>query len=155
LSEKISVPEMSDPLAVEALRRIVLQTIDLFWVDHLEMMEYLRGSVNLRAYGQRDPLVEYKKDGLRFFREMEASIARQVAEFIIALDVKALLSVKESAIEVQANEITSSHSMKPSEENGVGRNDSCPCGSGKKYKKCGLLNTAEHQKLMAEKAKAN
>ena len=54
--------------------------MDLFWVDHLEMMEYLRGSVNLRAYGQREPLVEYKKDGLRFFRDMEVSIARQIAD---------------------------------------------------------------------------
>jgi preprotein translocase subunit SecA len=131
------------------LRRIILQTHDLFWVDHLEMMEYLRSSVNLRAYGQRDPLVEYKKDGLRFFRDMEASIARQVGEFVSMLDVEALLNMKAAPIEAEAKEITkdqqpTTHGVK------IGRNDPCWCGSGKKYKKCGLLNTEEHQHLMAE-----
>ncbi|MEK7148211.1 MAG: SEC-C metal-binding domain-containing protein, partial [Patescibacteria group bacterium] len=137
---------------VEILRRVILQTIDLFWIDHLEMMEYLRGSVNLRAYGQRDPLVEYKKDGLRFFREMEASIAGQIGEFIISLDLKALLAVKQTPIEAGAREITN-HQKPISHEPEVGRNDPCPCGSNKKFKKCGLLNTEEHQRLMAEKSK--
>ncbi|MEK7148092.1 MAG: preprotein translocase subunit SecA, partial [Patescibacteria group bacterium] len=99
LTEKLSQSEIQEPAVIGALRRIILQTIDLFWVDHLEMMEYLRSSVNLRAYGQRDPLVEYKKDGLRFFREMEASIAGQIGEFIISLDVNALLAVKQTPIE--------------------------------------------------------
>ncbi len=62
------------------VRGIFLQAIDFFWMDHLEMMDYLRGSVNLRAYGQRDPLVEYKKEGLRLFREMEISIASMIKE---------------------------------------------------------------------------
>lgn len=62
-----------------AARRLLLQTIDLLWVEHLEAMEYLRSSVNLRAYGQRDPLVEYKKEGLRLFQGLEASFASHVA----------------------------------------------------------------------------
>ena len=132
---------------VNVLRRIILQTIDLFWVDHLAMMEYLRNSVNLRAYGQRDPLVEYKKDGLRFFREMEASTARQIAEFVAALDVEALLRVRASAIEAEAKKIT--NDQRPTTNNQIGRNDPCPCGSGKKFKKCGLLKTAEHQRLIS------
>ncbi|MBI2065499.1 MAG: preprotein translocase subunit SecA [Candidatus Zambryskibacteria bacterium] len=122
----------------EVLKRVILQTMDLFWVDHLEMMDYLRSSVNLRAYGQRDPLVEYKKDGLRFFRDMEVSITRQVAEFIAALDPKMITSFKPAPTSVAASE-------------SVGRNDPCPCGSGKKYKKCGMLNTEEHQRLMGKK----
>jgi preprotein translocase subunit SecA len=60
------------------LRRLVLQTIDMFWIDHLEVMEYLRQSVSLRGYGQRDPLVEYKREGLKLFKEMEAGITAQV-----------------------------------------------------------------------------
>ena len=139
---------------VELLRRVVLQTVDLFWVDHLEMMDYLRGSVNLRAYGQRDPLVEYKTDGLRFFREMEASIARQVAEFVKSLDVEALISAA-AAQPTADNESrpTISHRDGFPSQNlpQVGRNEPCPCGSGKKYKKCGLLNTEEHQRLIKEK----
>lgn len=134
----------------EAVRRIILQTIDMFWVDHLEMMEYLRGSVNLRAYGQRDPLVEYKKEGLRFFRDMEGAIAHQVGELISNLNVEVLLNMKASTIEAEAREITSDK-VAVSMGNEVGRNEPCPCGSGKKYKKCGILNTDEHQKLMAEK----
>ena len=66
----------------QMLRRLLLQTIDMFWIDHLEVMEYLRSSVNLRAYGQRDPLVEYKRDGLRLYKEMEASIIAQVLSMI-------------------------------------------------------------------------
>ncbi|HWO06958.1 MAG TPA: preprotein translocase subunit SecA [Candidatus Paceibacterota bacterium] len=62
------------------VRRFLLQTIDLLWVEHLEGMEYLRSSVNLRAYGQRDPLVEYKKEGLRLFNRMEAAYEAHVAE---------------------------------------------------------------------------
>ncbi len=60
------------------VRRLLLQTIDMYWIDHLEVMEYLRSSVNLRAYGQRDPLIEYKKEGLKTFKEMEKGINAQV-----------------------------------------------------------------------------
>ena len=60
-------------------RRFLLQTIDLLWVEHLEAMEYLRSSVNLRAYGQRDPLVEYKREGLKLFTGMEANYEAHVA----------------------------------------------------------------------------
>ena len=121
---------------LEVLRRIILQTMDLFWVDHLEMMEYLRGSVNLRAYGQREPLVEYKKDGLRFFRDMEVSIARQIAEFVIALDLEAIASFKTAPMEVEAKAVSDTSRPVISKKTEVGRNDPCPCGSGKKYKKC-------------------
>ncbi|MGB3921671.1 MAG: preprotein translocase subunit SecA [Minisyncoccia bacterium] len=133
--------------APEVLKRIILQTVDLFWVDHLEMMEYLRSSVNLRAYGQREPLVEYKKDGLRFFRDMEASIAKQIAEFMAALNLEALKSMKiareEAATPTYSNEPRGTgvtEGNRGASSNGgfpkVGRNDPCPCGSGKKYKKC-------------------
>ncbi|MDO8589664.1 MAG: preprotein translocase subunit SecA [bacterium] len=136
VNNKMSQMSLDTPEVVEVLRRVILQTIDLFWVDHLEMMEYLRGSVNLRAYGQRDPLVEYKKDGLRFFRDMEVSIARQIAEFVIAINLEALTSFKMAPIAVEATTLsdTSRSAVSPKAE--VGRNDPCPCGSGKKYKKC-------------------
>ncbi|OHA91910.1 MAG: preprotein translocase subunit SecA [Candidatus Zambryskibacteria bacterium RIFCSPLOWO2_02_FULL_51_21] len=137
------------PEVLEIMRRIILQTIDLFWVDHLEMMEYLRGSVNLRAYGQRDPLVEYKKDGLRFFREMEMSIARQIAEFVAALDLEALIAAADSAMKEEP--ITSVGSeTRVAAKSSIGRNDPCFCGSGKKWKNCGLKNTTEHQERMAK-----
>ncbi len=148
LEEKLTKIPINTPEFLGALRRIILQTMDMFWVDHLEMMEYLRGSVNLRAYGQRDPLIEYKKDGLRFFRDMETSIARQIAEFIIMLDTETLTMVRATPVELEAKAIGhGEESQTLSKKPEVGRNDPCPCGSGKKYKKCGLLNTEEHQKL--------
>ncbi len=141
-NDKLSQIDFEKLESREAVRGIILRTIDMFWVDHLEMMEYLRSSVNLRAYGQRDPLVEYKKEGLRFFRQLEASISRQVSEFVINVDTKVLASL----------EVRSEKTPLPSTElPGIGRNDLCPCGSGKKYKKCGLLNTAEHQEKMNQK----
>jgi len=100
------------------------------------MMEYLRGSVNLRAYGQREPLVEYKKDGLRFFKDMEVSIARQIAEFIIALNVEAITSFKTFPVTVEVKEVSDTSRSVISPKSEVGRNDPCPCGSGKKYKRC-------------------
>ncbi|HUY62273.1 MAG TPA: preprotein translocase subunit SecA [Candidatus Paceibacterota bacterium] len=65
---------------VPLLRRLVLQVTDMFWLEHLETMDYLRRSVSLRAYGQRDPLIEYRREGLQRFRQLEASIAASVAE---------------------------------------------------------------------------
>lgn len=62
----------------DVFRRVYLQSIDMLWVEHLEVMDYMRSSVNLRAYGQRDPLVEYKKEGLALFRELEGALEEQV-----------------------------------------------------------------------------
>ena len=72
----------------QILRMITLQTIDLFWLEHLEAMEYLRGSVNLRAYGQRDPLVEYKREGLHLFRALENSINSQIIDLVTKFEVQ-------------------------------------------------------------------
>ena len=136
---------------LEAIRRVALQTIDMFWVDHLEMMEYLRNSVNLRAYGQRDPLVEYKKEGLRYFKEMEFSIAKAVADFLIALDIDSISEVRASSVEIEAKAVSDVDRTLP-ERKDVGRNDPCPCGAinpetGKpyKYKQCGLINAPYHK----------
>ncbi len=110
------------------VQRIILQTIDLFFVDHLEVMDYLRNSVNLRAYGQRDPLVEYKKEGLRLFKEMEENVAAQILTMLPHLGGSAPLSTSASVVPEQ---IASQETRKS-----VGRNDPCYCGSGKKFKKC-------------------
>jgi preprotein translocase subunit SecA len=141
------------PASLETIRRVILQTIDTFWVNHLETMEYLRGSVNLRAYGQRDPLIEYKKEGLRFFKNMEASIARQVSEFLIALDPNATFTVPTSSIEQEAKSVSDVRAPVLVGGEEIGRNDLCPCGSGKKWKKCGMLNTEEHLTNMAKSVK--
>jgi preprotein translocase subunit SecA len=134
---------------IGAARSIVLQTIDMLWVEHLESMEYLRGSVNLRAYGQRDPLVEYRKEGTHLYKEMEMALAGQVFELIEKISKEAAQGATSLAAAPAAKPIINLSQM--AAEGEIGRNDLCPCGSGKKYKNCGMKNTEEHQRLMAAK----
>ncbi len=122
--------------------RVILQAIDMHWMEHLETMDYLRQSVNLRAYGQREPLVEYKKEGLRLFKEMQESIDQHVADMLMTLADKseqgeAAMPRAEKEMTVTTNkQEEGSPSVPLRVEDKVGRNDPCPCGSGKKYKKC-------------------
>lgn len=127
------------------VRQLKLQIFDMLWVEHLETMDYLRSSVGLRAYGQRDPLVEYKKEGLKLFKEMEEQIESATTEAIekVKSDPNAFANKNISAnadIQAQALKITA-NTTTPGlggsiVSKGVGRNDPCPCGSGKKFKKC-------------------
>jgi preprotein translocase subunit SecA len=94
--------------------------MDALWMEHLENMEHLRGSVNLRAYGQRDPLVEYRREGLRLFKEMEKRYEELVEKI-----------TKNPSPQSPSPLGRAGGGVAP-----VGRNDLCPCGSGKKYKKC-------------------
>ena len=122
-----------------AARMILLQAIDFLWVDHLEMMDYLRSSVNLRAYGQRDPLVEYKKEGLHLFKEMETTLKKQALQVISGLERKSSQSEtprSNSTVITLGNASRKENGSPVSGKDKVGRNDPCPCGSGKKYKKC-------------------
>jgi len=126
-------------------RQLMLQSIDMYWVEHLEVMDYTRSSVNLRAYGQRDPLVEYKREGLRLFKEMQAVIDVQILNLLphIAENIASREAVELKEIHDQAQKIGDQDGSNKSSRNQniikkqeVGRNDPCPCGSGKKYKKC-------------------
>jgi preprotein translocase subunit SecA len=144
---------MGDTAFFETVRRIALYTTDTLWVEHLETMEYTRSSVNLRAYGQREPLIEYKKEGLRLFKEMEAMFREQVASLITTMAVETerreeVVEAKPTLIfnNVDGNDDPGIRSNEPK----IGRNDPCPCGSGKKYKNCGLINAPEHQKNVAK-----
>jgi preprotein translocase subunit SecA len=127
---------------LNAARGILLQTIDLMWVEHLESMEYLRGSVNLRAYGQRDPLTEYRKEGTRLFRDLEVSMKEAAFDLISKLGQGASFAAPAPVITLTAP---------PEGSKDIGRNDPCPCGSGKKWKACGLKNTEEHRTNIAAK----
>lgn len=132
--------KVGDELFYGNAKRVILQTLDLFWIDHLEAMDYLRSSVNLRAYGQRDPLVEYKKEGLRLFREMEDGMFDQIIRLLPHIGEGVIAMEKQSELnEVKdgADSITSAtKNTAKSDGEKVGRNDPCPCGSQKKYKHC-------------------
>ena len=126
------IKEKENAYGQEAFRNIVsvmlLQVIDQLWMDHLDQMEYMRNSVNLRAYGQRDPLIEYKKEGLRMFRQMEAQLMNDLIMFIENID--SVLAAQTNSDNIQARSSVKIGDVK------AGRNDPCPCGSGKKVKKC-------------------
>ncbi len=103
-------------------RRFLLQTVDFLWVEHLEAMEYLRNSVNLRAYGQRDPLVEYKKEGLKLFQTMENSYMAQVAGVLPNLTMGGVQTPKAEQVIHNAVRTISAPSGVPSKGE-HGRND--------------------------------
>ena len=141
IAEKISI--LGEEEFYRIARIIMLQAIDMFWVDHLEMMDYLRGSVSLRGYGQRDPLVEYKREGLSLFKEMQIAINAQVINLLPHIGAGAFQAEEEKLKETQkgmkmaGGEGKADNSVvAPIKKDEVGRNDICPCGSGKKYKKC-------------------
>ena len=132
--------ELGREMFLQAVRQLALQTLDTLWMEHLEAMDYLRGSVNLRAYGQRDPLVEYKREGLRLYKDLEFSlfdtilkhlerVAPAAAAFTPVIDLSQIKEGGPESAQVSRNDPASSVPK-------VGRNDPCPCGSGKKYKKC-------------------
>jgi preprotein translocase subunit SecA len=139
--------KIGDEVFFETVRRIALYTTDTLWMEHLEAMDYLRSSVNLRAYGQREPIVEYKKEGLHMFREMEETFKDQVLSLIETISVeeaersrKQVEGPKQTLIEShsepsQFSDTKNTNSLNK-EIKKVGRNDPCPCGSGKKYKRC-------------------
>ncbi|HEY4515580.1 MAG TPA: preprotein translocase subunit SecA [Candidatus Paceibacterota bacterium] len=136
----------------ERVRAAKLQVYDMFWVEHLEVMDYLRSSVNLRAYGQRDPLVEYKKEGLKLFKEMEEAIEHAAEEALKNLANTPISTMSTNNVMVQAAKITNSNASPQRKD--IGRNDPCWCGSGKKFKKCGLIGTKEHNENMAKLGKS-
>ncbi len=143
----------ADEAFIRNLKGLILQTTDMFWVEHLEVMDYMRSSVNLRAYGQRDPLVEYKREGLKLFKDMERAIGEEIIKLIPQIkEEKTFYSEKVNLIEKREDDLnlgssaTSDKSVPVIDGVKIGRNDPCFCGSGKKYKKCGELNTEEHRK---------
>ncbi len=123
----------------ELERYLLLRVIDSKWIDHLQIMDDLREGIGLRAYGQKDPLMEYRFEGFKAFEEM----MNNVREDFIQLLFRVELAQQEQAPESRLQHATTNRStegsvtgQEPRRVEKVGRNDPCPCGSGKKYKKC-------------------
>lgn len=136
--------EKEEILAEDQMREfekvVVLRAVDSKWIDHIDAMDQLRQGIHLRAYGQIDPLREYQHEGFAMFENMIASIEEDVAKYIMKAEIRNNL---------QREEVAKGQAVNPKENEGgkvkkkpavkqldVGRNDSCICGSGKKYKNC-------------------
>jgi preprotein translocase subunit SecA len=126
---------------------IMLQTIDSLWKDHLLNMDHLKEGIGLRGYGQKNPLQEYQKEGFDMFEEMAHRIQEDVVQKLFTVEIARESSAQElEARQVRPQRVILSHGaenaaggpMAPAKREGekVGRNDPCPCGSGKKYKRC-------------------
>ena len=125
-------------------RVLFLQVLDTQWKDHLLAMDHLKEGIGLRGYGQRDPLTEYKKEAFDMFADLTGRISVDTLSRIFKIQIKEEESVKKQHTQpkqVQYNRGESSESLQPvARGRKVGRNDPCPCGSGKKYKKCCGMN---------------
>lgn len=163
--------QLSEEVMRQVERWVSLQVIDNLWMDHLDAIDDLREGIGLRGYGQRDPLIEYKNEAFSMFERLLGGIDTEIAHRIFKVQVQlspnqqagqqlnqtAVNAPVASALEsplaqaakrMQTNAQPSAVSQVPkvSADAKIGRNDPCPCGSGLKYKKCGLINAPQHKK---------
>ncbi|MDA3902621.1 MAG: preprotein translocase subunit SecA [Desulfuromusa sp.] len=136
--------EFTPPIMEHLMRILLLQTIDSQWKDHLLSVDHLKEGIGLRGYGQKNPKEEYKREAYSLFMEMMGRVREEVLQKIFRIQ----LAREEDVTQMEARQRQQKISMnridgeeqakKPTtrEEDKVGRNDPCPCGSGKKYKKC-------------------
>jgi preprotein translocase subunit SecA len=120
-------------------RLVMLRIIDNLWVEHLTMMEDMRQGIGLMAAGQRDPLVAYKREGHNLFENLLSTIQHDVAHTIYRVSIvkkEAAKEVPSAMAQVAAGKANGTKQPLQAAGKKVGRNDPCPCGSGKKYKKC-------------------
>jgi len=137
------VAEMGDELIDHLIKVIMLQAIDTHWKDHLLNIDHLKEGIGLRGYGQKDPKQEYKKEAYNLFMELIIRIREEVVERIYWVQVEHPDEVEEMEEEQRSQKLIFNLSgdeervHEPAKSQKVaGRNDPCPCGSGKKYKKC-------------------
>ena len=132
--------EANTPEKMRELERVVtLRSVDSFWMDHIDAMDDLRQGVSLRAYGQRDPIVEYKIESYEMFTGMINAIKEETVKNVLRVRIIRGDEIKRKQVAKIENLTSAGEKSKPkvlTKAQKVGRNDPCPCGSGKKYKKC-------------------
>jgi len=119
----------------EIERVVLLQVVDSKWMDHIDAMDQLRQGIGLRAYGQEDPVRAYQNEGFEMFNEMTHSISEDTVRFLYQVENPDKVQRKKVAEPLATNMAESSKTVVRKDKK-IGRNDPCPCGSGKKYKKC-------------------
>jgi preprotein translocase subunit SecA len=135
-----------EPMLRQLEKIIMLQTIDGLWKDHLLNMDHLKEGIGLRGYGQKNPLQEYQKEGFDMFEDMIHRVQEDVVQKLFTVELARETAAQEIEIQQPKQQrMTLSHGVDPiaarpttakRESEKVGRNDPCPCGSGRKYKRC-------------------
>jgi len=135
-----------DPVAMRHQEKIImLQVLDTLWKDHLLGMDHLKEGIGLRGYAQKNPLTEYKKEGFSLFSNLMAKIKEEITEYLFKVQIRRESEFEDEDVIAKPKQMVEHRgdvegSDKPEtvrrEEEKVGRNEPCPCGSGKKYKKC-------------------
>ena len=115
---------------------ITLQVLDRYWMEHINTMSHLREGIHLRGYAQEDPLRAYTMEGYDMFDSMMQKVDKDVSTFLLKAEIRQNIERKEVAKNKITNESEEGTKRKPKRVNKVGRNDPCPCGSGRKYKQC-------------------
>jgi preprotein translocase subunit SecA len=152
-----AVEDLYRPEMRKMERALVLQLLDTAWKDHLLSMDHLRSSVGLRGYAQIDPKVEYKREGMRIFEQMWTAVGERITDLIFRMEqldegfvgstwteTEAIHEDAQAAGEIASQQQAAiegtevDHKPQPfrNRQQRVGRNDPCPCGSGKKFKNC-------------------
>ena len=120
----------------EIERIVFLKNIDTKWIDHIDAMDQLRKGISLRGYGNVDPVLEYKKEGFEMFEDLTESIQDDTVTVLLKAELRKVPVVKQEPQNLSTNRTDGSAPMPKKAKQEIGRNDPCPCGSGKKYKNC-------------------
>ena len=132
--------EYGDEMMRELERVILLKTVDRYWMDHIDNMDELRKGIHLRAYGQKDPVVLYRIEGFDMFDGMIAAIREDTVRLMLTVQIRRAEEPKREQVAKEtgtsADGTDAPRTVRKTASQKVGRNDPCPCGSGKKYKKC-------------------
>ncbi len=132
--DKIS--QVPSEIRDEFEKAISLNVIDNYWMEHINTLSHLREGIGLRGYGQQDPLRAYTMEGFDLFDQMQQRIDKDITVFLVRAEIRQNIERKEVAKEKHTNEDKSDSKKTPKRVKKIGRNDPCPCGSGKKYKQC-------------------
>jgi len=125
-----------DEVKNEFEKAISLKVIDMHWMEHINTMAHLREGIHLRGYAQEDPLRAYTSEGFELFADLLYTIDKEVTNYLIRAEIRQNIERTQVAKGEAATDLTKVKKQTPKKVNKVGRNDLCPCGSGKKYKQC-------------------
>ena len=120
-------------------RDMLLRVVDKFWTDHIDAMNTLRNEIGVMAYGQKDPIIAYKAQGFEMFEEMISQVREYTASALLRSKIKISVIPTKPTGPVAMGNVNKSENVRAKNNEHIGRNDLCPCGSGKKYKNCCML----------------